>query len=85
MLKLYKTKSYLYKIGNIKNNKIKINPYENYTVFNLLLKKTYLLYTGESLFFSGKNSPSYLKKNFSYFIITRKPKSYPFKVIKSEC
>ena len=83
MLKYVNKKQNYYKLFNINTRIVKTASSEQYTLYHLLLKKHYKLYTGEVSFVSTVNTVLNLHKPFKSFFITRKPKSYPFKVLKT--
>lgn len=77
-------KKHIYLILNKKKKNIVIKkPSIKYTIYNFLIKKKYKLYTGEKKFKHLINNILILNKPFKFFIITKKPKSYPFKLLKS--
>ena len=85
MLKYFTKKNKIYKLFQIKKKYIYVNYKQTYSVYYLLIKKKYILHTGETFYLSKIHNPLNLKKNFKQFIITKKPKSYPFRVIKNKC
>lgn len=80
MFNKFSYKSHLYKL--LKKNKIAVCPSTKITILHLYLKKQYLVNTGETAFYQNKLNVTCLNKPFFYLIVTRKPKAYPFKIIK---
>lgn len=83
MLQINKTTTSIYTLLDGKQSLIKVNPTKKYTLLHHLLNKKYILTTGDTILITKINEIININKNFNYFIVTRKPKSYPFKVIKN--
>lgn len=82
MLQYWSCKNHYYKLLTNKYY-IHMNPKTKYTIYHFLLKKKYRLYNGEFFFWHNANNIKFINKPFNDFIITKKPKSYPLKVIKN--
>lgn len=80
MFNKFKYKSHLYKL--FYNNQIKICPSTKISILHFYFKKKYFMTTGNSIFYQKKLNVVFLNKPFFFLIITKKPKAYPFKIIK---
>lgn len=81
MFKFCSTKTNLYKKLKIGNKNI--NLMEKYDIFHLKLTSSSVIHSGHTIFKDKSKKLIFLNKPFFFFVITRVPKPYPFKVIKS--
>lgn len=81
MFNKIKYKSHLYKL--LFKQIIKVHPSTNISLIHIILKKKYLVTTGQEKFYQLKFNVMYLNKPFFAVVVTKKPKSYPFKIIKT--
>jgi len=81
MFKYIYIKTNLYKILSKKKHKIKNFEKNNIIIYSLINNKN--INIGNATYNINKNYIIYLNKPFFFFNITRIPKSYPFKEIKS--